>query len=165
MNNDTSLIRVNDACLVTGLSRNTLYRYMKSGRLDYTEKDGIRWVKYLSLKQFMPDHLAPSVTYQVTQNEIQELTTSVHQLTHEVTRLCDIILQSQRHASPTPVTVDITDDNVRRALKAKTAVYAILDKYSKLNQKLPPNTKLAVEAGVERGTFAKHKKQWQIDRK
>ncbi|EJV0279279.1 helix-turn-helix domain-containing protein [Vibrio parahaemolyticus] len=44
------LLRINDACHVTGLSRKTIYRYMEKGILAYQEIDGKRYVNLSDLK-------------------------------------------------------------------------------------------------------------------
>jgi hypothetical protein len=52
-----------------------------------------------------------------------------------------------------------TSDNERRAKEAQAKVFAVLEIYKDTSKK-PSIRAMAEEAGVERGTFSKHKKTW-----
>ncbi|WP_154217067.1 helix-turn-helix domain-containing protein, partial [Vibrio parahaemolyticus] len=45
------LLRINDACHVTGLSRKTIYRYMDKGTLKYQEINGKRYISLIDLEK------------------------------------------------------------------------------------------------------------------
>ncbi|EKO3954004.1 TPA: helix-turn-helix domain-containing protein [Vibrio parahaemolyticus] len=173
---DTSLLRVNDACQIARLSRNTLYRYMKSGALKYMEENGVRLIELSDLEQFMSKSGGlPSVSKDVS-FDVSKLHQSINDLTHQISRLCDIMERNsdsvttskkaeKRHTvTQSDITSDVTyaTDNERRALEAQKKVFEVLDRYAESGEKMPSIRAMAEAAGVERGTFSKHKKTWEF---
>lgn len=152
----TSKLRVNDACKVTGLSRNTLYRYMRDGRVKFEEIDGVRWVDISNLR--------PSRDEMDTSGDVSELSHAIHELTKQVARLCNLMEQDRDTVTVKkrnkPSSKLHVSDNERRAKEAQNKVWAVLEQFRTSKEPMPTLIAMATMAGVERGTFAKHKKTW-----
>lgn len=173
-----SLLRINEAVKVTCISRNTLYRYMRDGKLTYVEKNGVRYLKRSEINAITPADLAQqdlfsskSDTQKVTDDtpsnaelcaEIKELRNTITHLTNAlvtlsdaVTRISDVTVPVKApKKSPSP-----TGDNGKRAEEAKSKVFKVLEKYKDAD-KLPSVIAMADEANVNRGTFSRHQKTW-----
>lgn len=173
---ENSTLRVNEAVRVTGISRNTLYRYMRDGKLSYIEEDGVRYLDRQEINQITPTEVAQqdlfhvsSVTPDTSSNaelcaEIKALRSTVTQLTKALVTLSDAVTRiadTQKPVTPAKKSSipSATSDNERRAKEAQAKVFSVLERY-KDAPKMPSIRAMAEEAGVERGTFAKHKKSW-----
>ncbi len=157
-------LRVNGACHVTSLSRNTLYRYMKSGSLPFEEVEGVRWLDISDLKALAHKNskVIPEIS---TSNDVSALSQEIHALTEQLTRLCNL-LESQsdnvtvkKRNGDTPIAG--VSDNERRAKEAQDKVWAVLEQYKTTKEPMPSIRAMSETAGVERGTFAKHKRTWE----
>lgn len=171
---DTSLLRINDACQVTGLSRNTLYRKMKDGSLSYTEKDGVRWVKVSSLKAFMQsDNCNSDISLGIT-NDNSELVSALHGLTQAINKLCDIVTSSDTACDSVTVTnksnvtspiaqndTGLVGKNLRESQENEKKVFSLLDSYVSRDMKMPLQKVLAKEIGMSVETFRKYQKKWE----
>lgn len=179
-------ISVNTVSGVTGLSRNTLYRYMNEGLLNYIEGKQGRLVKRsdaIALEPKRP-HKAPD---NLLTEEIKRLTNEVYQLRQEVTLLRNVIqaeLVQKNRVSETVLThkdnvigTDMTQknrvkvtpnrdslyevgksSNEGRQLEAIAKVQTMIDKYQDASER-PSMAAMAKEIGMDRGTFIKHFKR------
>ncbi|MEZ9455626.1 helix-turn-helix domain-containing protein [Vibrio sp. 10N.286.49.A11] len=168
-------LRVNEAARVTGISRNTLYRYMRSGKLSYTEKDGVRYLDRNEINAITPTELAQQDLFSVSNvtpdtpsnaelcAEIKALRSTVTKLTNALVTLSDVVTRitdtPRQVTTPKKSSTPPTSDNERRAKEAQAKVFAVLEIYKDTSKK-PSIRAMAEEAGVERGTFSKHKKTW-----
>ncbi|MFA0541926.1 helix-turn-helix domain-containing protein [Vibrio sp. 10N.222.52.B7] len=174
---ENHMLRVNDAVKVTGISRNTLYRYMRDNKLSYVERGGKRYLDRKEINALTPTDLAQQDLFSVSSdtksdapqlpsyaelcNEIKELRHSVTSLTAALIEICDKVT---RNDTPQVVSSSPKDrpvsDNERRANEAQAKVFKVLEQYKDAD-KMPSIRAMAEEAGVERGTFSKHKKTWE----
>ncbi|MDW2193982.1 helix-turn-helix transcriptional regulator, partial [Vibrio sp. 1641] len=140
------LLRINDACHVTGLSRKTLYRYMDKGTLKYQEIDGKRHIALSDLKGIkrLPKKKTESTESNDTNLEISELKNEIINLKNSILSLQKCIeetndmLVKYASKSESKKTIDtknaplkkenISGDNERRAEEAKKRVFSALDK-------------------------------------
>ncbi len=163
-------ISVNLVSRVTGLSRNTLYRYMNEGRLPYKEGKQGRLIRRSDAKALQPKRPAKE-SNQAMLDEIKQLTSEVCQLRHEVRQLSNVISVSMKQINSITDTVNKNENRVNvtgydigkssnegRQLEAIAKVQAILDKYQDPKE-LPSMAAMAREAGVDKGTFIKHFKR------
>ena len=174
---ESYMLRVNDAVKVTGVSRNTLYRYMRDNKLSYVEKGGKRYLDRKEINALTPTDLAQQDLFSVSTdtqsttpqlpsyaelcNEIKELRHCVTSLTAALIDICDKVT---RNDAPQVVSSPPKDrpvsDNERRANEAQAKVFKVLEQY-KGADKMPSIRAMAEEAGVERGTLSKYKKTWE----
>lgn len=173
-----SLLRINEAVRVTCISRNTLYRYMRDGKLTYVERNGVRYLKRSEINAITPTDLAQqdffsskSDTQKVTGDtpsnaelcaEIKELRNTITHLTKALVTLGDTVTRIGDVTVPVIVpkkSTPVKGDNERRAEEAQSKVFKVLEKYKDADT-LPSITAMATEADVNRGTFARHQKAW-----
>jgi AcrR family transcriptional regulator len=174
---ENKLLRVNEVVRVTGISRNTLYRYMRDKKLSYVEKGGKRYLDRKEINALTPTDLAQQDLFSVSPdtqgdtpqlpsyaelcNEIKELRHSVTSLTAALIEICDKVTRNDTpQAAPKSPKERPVSDNERRATEAQAKVFKVLEQY-KDDDKMPSIRAMAEEAGVERGTFSKHKKTWE----
>jgi transcriptional regulator of acetoin/glycerol metabolism len=178
---ENNRLRVNEAVRVTGISRNTLYRYMRNGKLTYIEKDGVRYLDRKEINAITPTTLVQQSLFPVSTdtkgdtpelpsyadlcNEIKELRYSIMSLTDVLADMRDKVKRNDTHQSPPKhqTKQPALSDNERRSNEAKAKVYKVLEQY-KDSDKMPSIRAMADEAGVERGTFSKHKKTWETSK-
>jgi predicted site-specific integrase-resolvase len=178
---ENNLLRINDAVRVTGISRNTLYRYMRDGKLSYTEKDGVRYLDRSEINAITPTDLAQQDLFN-DKPDTQQLHSSdtgvIKELTHEISELrntitlltsalSDIVtIVSELQTRPVPFQAkqipSPVSDNERRTLEAQSKVWAALEQYKANGGKLPSIKAMAEGIGMDRGTFSKHKKTWEL---
>lgn len=176
-----NLLRINEAVRVTGISRNTLYRYMRNGKLSYTEKDGVRYLDRTEINTITPTDLAqqdlfsdktdtPQLHSSYT-GAIKELTQEIAGLRNTVTLLTSVLgdivtavsaLQISTNPPQTRQIQPSVSDNERRTLEAQSKVWAALEQYKANGGKLPSIKAMAEDIGMDRGTFSKHKKTWEL---
>lgn len=173
---ESHTLRVNDAVRVTGISRNTLYRYMRNNKLSYVEKGGKRYLDRKEINALTPTDLAQQDLFSVSTdtqsdtpqlpsyaelcNEIKELRHSVTSLTAALIEICDKVTRNDTpQVVSSPSKNRPVSDNERRANEAQAKVFKVLKQYKDAD-KMPSIRAMAEEAGVERGTFSKHKKTW-----
>ncbi len=177
----SNMLRVNEAVRVTGMSRNTLYRYMRSGKLSYIENDGVRYLDRSEINAITPTDLAQqelfsnkSYTPQLHSSDtaaIKELTQEVAELRNTITLLTSalsdivtVVSELKTHSVPlqTRQIQASVSDNERRTLEAQGKVWAALEQYKINGDKLPSIKAMAENIGMDRGTFSKHKKTWEL---
>ena len=177
---ENKLLRVNEVVRVTGISRNTLYRYMRDKKLSFVEKGGKRYLDLKEINALTPTDLAQQDFFSVSTdtqsdtpqlpsyaelcNEIKELRHSVTSLTSALIEMCDKVTRNDTpQAAPKPQKERPVSDNERRATEAQAKVFKVLEQH-KDDDKMPSIRAMAEEAGVERGTFSKHKKTWEAQK-
>ena len=177
---ESKLLRVNEAVRVTGISRNTLYRYMRDKKLSYVEKGGKRYLDRKEINALTPTDLAQQDLFSVSPdtqsdtpqlpsyaelcNEIKELRHSVTSLTSALMKICDKVTRIDTpQTAAKPQHKRSVSDNERRATEAQAKVFNVLEQYRD-DDKMPSIRAMAEEAGVERGTFSKHKKTWEAQK-
>lgn len=180
------LLRINDACHVTGLSRKTLYRYMDKGILEYQEIDGKRYISLSDLKstQITKKQKIRKDTKSDTDLEINALREDIKLLKNSILELNETIRQImsvQRGNIPTTkgnmsdtksdTNTNLTSkerlsgDNERRAEEAKNRVFNALNKLLEANAlpmyrgKISPSG-VQRETGIDRGTISKYLEEW-----
>ncbi|EOX3946367.1 helix-turn-helix domain-containing protein [Vibrio alginolyticus] len=180
------LLRINDACHVTGLSRKTLYRYMDKGILEYREIDGKRYISLSDLKstQLTKKQKRRKDTTSDTNLEINALREEIKLLKNSILELNETIRQVmlvQIGNTPTPkdsvsgaksdTHTNLTSkerlsgDNERRAEEAKNRVFNALNKLLEANSlpmyrgKISPSG-VQRETGIDRGTISKYLEEW-----
>ena len=170
-------LRINDVVELTGLSRNTLYRYMREDSLKYTEINGIRYleqsdvdtliVKKTRVKSDITDDTLSDVSvlcnaiYKLT-NEISNISNLLHNIS--VSKLCnDVALKEQpkKESVSKGVTGNVSGDNIRRQNEAYTAVVEVLESYIESGKRMPMQKEMAAQAGVSPDTFRKHHNIWK----
>ncbi|ELU1680203.1 helix-turn-helix domain-containing protein [Vibrio parahaemolyticus] len=177
------LLRINDACHVTGLSRKTLYRYMDKGALKYQEIDGKRYIALSDLKgikrppkkrnESRSDHDTSSEMIEL-KNEIITLKNSILYLNEHIKEINDMLrTYVSKDESKKPIDTkktplkkeNISGDNERRAEEAKKRVFSALDKLLESDSiplyrgKISPSG-VQKETGIDRGTISKYLPEW-----
>ncbi|MFW1712332.1 helix-turn-helix transcriptional regulator [Vibrio parahaemolyticus] len=173
------LLRINDACHVTGLSRKTIYRYMEKGILDYQEIDGKRYVNLSDLKstQFTKKQKNRTDTKNDTNLEINSLKEEIKLLKNSILELNKTIRQmveepkgyvsnKKNDTQKSLVSKErLSGDNERRAEEAKNRVFNALNKLLETNSlpmyrgKISPSG-VQRETGIDRGTISKYLEEW-----
>lgn len=178
------LLRINDACHVTGLSRKTLYRYMDKGTLDYQEIEGKRHIRLSDLKSIQKSKRTKIVSgtksdtksnsekeIKELKEEIKSLKDSVLELNKTLLRLVkapDLVVSKNTHDTKTKRASKerISGDNERRAEEAKNRVFEALNKLFETNSlpmyrgKISPSG-VQRETGIDRGTISKYLEEWE----
>jgi transcriptional regulator of acetoin/glycerol metabolism len=176
-----NLLRINEAVRVTGISRNTLYRYMRNGKLSYTEKDGVRYLDRHEINKITPTdlaqqdlfsdksdtpqlHLGDAKAIKELTQEVAALRTTITLLTSALSDIVTVVskLQTRPVPSQTRQIQASVSDNERRTLEAQRKVWAALEQHKANGGKLPSIKVMAEEIGMDRGTFSKHKKTWEL---
>ncbi|KHF02941.1 helix-turn-helix transcriptional regulator, partial [Vibrio parahaemolyticus] len=87
------LLRINDACHVTGLSRKTIYRYMDKGILEYQEIDGKRHIQLKDLKKIQRKKQTDPKrdTVSDTKSEIKDLKDEIKSLKNSILQLTECL--------------------------------------------------------------------------
>ncbi|KOY28438.1 hypothetical protein ACX12_03120, partial [Vibrio parahaemolyticus] len=87
------LLRINDACHVTGLSRKTIYRYMDKGTLKYQEINGKRYISLIDLEKIAHAKKNKSMSQKNddTNAEITSLKNEIKMLKNSILELCEHI--------------------------------------------------------------------------
>lgn len=173
------LLRINDACHVTGLSRKTLYRYMDKGILEYREIDGKRYISLSDLKstQITKKQKNKKDTKSDTDLEINALREEIKSLKNSILELNKTIRQiipvQKGNAPDTKIDTKtnltskerLSGDNERRAEEAKNRVFNALNKLLEADSlpmyrgKISPSG-VQRETGIDRGTISKYLEEW-----
>ena len=173
------LLRINDACHVTGLSRKTLYRYMDKGILEYQEIDGKRYISLSDLKstQITKKQKNKKDTKSDTDLEINALREEIKSLKNSILELNKTIRQiipvQKGNVPDTKIDTKtnltskerLSGDNERRAEEAKNRVFNALNKLLEADSlpmyrgKISPSG-VQRETGIDRGTISKYLEEW-----
>lgn len=177
------LLRINDACHVTGLSRKTIYRYMDKGILEYQEIDGKRHIQLKDLKKIQrKKQTDPKIdTVSDTKSEIKDLKEEIKSLKNSILQLTEcletvtrtlisdtnnFVSRHKKDTKKTAITAEtLSGDNERRAEDAKNRVFHALDLLLKNNAlpmyrgKISPSG-VQKETGIDRGTISKYLQDW-----
>lgn len=180
------LLRINDACHVTGLSRKTLYRYMDKGILEYQEIDGKRYINLSDLKSIQITKKQKSIKdtksdtdleINTLREEIKSLKNSILELNKTIRQIIPVqknnITDTKTNTSDTKSDTQknlaskerLSGDNERRAEEAKNRVFNALNKLLEANSlpmyrgKISPSG-VQRETGIDRGTISKYLEEW-----
>ncbi|KYY00755.1 helix-turn-helix domain-containing protein [Vibrio parahaemolyticus] len=177
------LLRINDTCHVTGLSRKTIYRYMDKGTLKYQEINGKRYISLIDLEKIAHAKKNKSMSQKNddTNAEITSLKNEIKMLKNSILELCEHINTTNKMLEKSVSKKSIktqsgtqksslakekpSGNNERRAEEAKKRVFNALDKLLKDNSiplyrgKISPSG-VQRETGIDRGTISKYLQEW-----